>query len=567
MFVELGMIIFISVILAAIMRILRQPLIIGYILTGVLVSPYVLNIVHYTDTIATFAHMGVALLLFMVGLNLRPTVIREVGKVSIIVGLGQVIFTALIGFMICIALGFSQIDAIYISFALTFSSTIIIMKLISDKGEVDALYSKIAIGLLIVQDLIAIVMLILITYFTTSISFTHISVDTIIQAIGTLLLVVVMGIILPHITTAMAKSQELLLMFSVAWCLLLASLFYMLGLSIEIGALLAGVSLSVSPYRQEISSKMRLLRDFFLVLFFVLLGTQMAFGGVWENIVPIALLSLFVLIGNPLIVLVLMGLLGYTRRTSFLVGLTVAQISEFSFILISLGIKAGHLTGNTLSIVTVVGLITIAGSSYFILYSNKIYAYLSNYLKIFERQGRKVDEFARMRAKDYDTILFGYNRIGYDIVAELKKLHINFVVVDYNPQVIAESERAGLNCVYGDASDGELLDDLKISEKRMVISTIPDHDMNMLLLHRIRDKNAGSVVIAVAHRIDDALELYREGATYVLMPHFIGGHYTSLMIEKFGFDNRRYLKERSTHIRRLLEKKRIGHEHPVHERH
>ena len=228
-FVELSVIIIIAVAVGWIMRLLRQPLVIGYILTGIIVSPHFLNIVSSTEAIATFAHIGIAFLLFVVGLNLNPRIIKDVGKVSSITGVGQVIFTSVIGFFIGRLLGFSTIVSVYIAVALTFSSTIIIMKLLSDKGDLETLYGRIAIGFLIVQDLIVILILMVIASIPAGANFTALIFGTILKGFGLLVLLFLIGIyILPFVTKAIAKSQELLLLFSIGWCLALAYFFYYL---------------------------------------------------------------------------------------------------------------------------------------------------------------------------------------------------------------------------------------------------------------------------------------------------------------------------------------------------
>jgi len=567
-FIELSIIIIIAVAVGCIMRLLRQPLVIGYILTGIIVSPHFLNIVSSTEAIATFAHIGIAFLLFVVGLNLNPRIIKSVGKVSLITGTGQVIFTSVIGFFIGKLLGFSTIVSIYIAIALTFSSTIIIMKLLSDKGDLETLYGRIAIGFLIVQDLIVIIILMVIASIPAGISFTALIFGTILKGFGLLVLLFLIGIyILPIITKAIAKSQELLLLFSIGWCLALASFFYYLNFSMEIGALLAGVTLAMSPYRYEISSKMKPLRDFFIILFFILLGSQMVFANISQYIIPILIFSAFILIGNPVIVMVLMGLLGYTKRNSFLAGLTVAQISEFSLILIALGVSVGHLTNEILSLVTIIGLITIAGSTYMIIYANKIYPYLSRYLEIFERKGKKVDEHRYHKDGIYDIVLFGYNRIGYDILESFKKIKKKFLVIDFDPETITKLAKEGFDCRYGDADDSELLNELNFSKTKMVVSTIPNFDTNLLLINKIKEYNKKVIITVISHQIDEAMELYDAGATYVLMPHFLGGHHISAMIEEHGLSFNKFLKEKVAHIEHLRKRKQMGHEHPYHNKH
>ncbi|MBL7100540.1 MAG: cation:proton antiporter [Nanoarchaeota archaeon] len=567
-FVEISVIICIAILIAGIMRFLKQPLIISYILTGIIVGPYVIDIIRSTETIAIFSHIGVALILFVVGLSLNPKIIKKVGKVSSVTGVGQVIFTSLIGFFICKLLGFSTIVSVYIAIALTFSSTIIIMKLLSDRGDTETLYGKIAIGFLIIQDLIAILILIIISSVPNGFNFTTLFFGTILKGFSLLVLLVLVGIyILPSITKVIAKSQEFLLLFSMGWCLALASLFYYLNFSMEIGALLAGITLSLSPYRHEIASKMKPLRDFFIVLFFILLGSQMGFADISPYATHIIIFSAFILIGNPLIVMVLMGWLGYTSRNSFLAGLTVAQISEFSLILIALGVKVGHLTNEILSFVTAVGLITIAGSTYMIHHADKLYNYLSKYLVVFERSGKKIDEYKYHKHWDYDIILFGCDCTGYYLLESLKKIKKKLLVVDYNPETITDLAKEGVDCRYGDASDSELLDELNLSKAKIVISTIPDLNTNLLLTHKIRESNKKTIIIAVSHQIDEAMELYDKGATYIIMPHFLGGHHASMIVSKHGLNISKFLEEREKHILSLKVKKEFGHEHPKPEKH
>ena len=562
-FIELGIVLLIALIVTGIMRALKQPLIIGYILTGIIISPPLLNIVKMADQVATFAQVGVALLLFLVGLNLNPKIVKEVGKVSLLTGLGQVIFTASIGFFLARFFGFSTIVSLYIAAALSFSSTIIIMKLLSDKGDIESLYGRIAVGFLIVQDLIAVIVLMFISSTSNGANFTSLAGELILKGIGLMVVLYFLGVhIMPRLIKSIAQSQEFLLLFSIGWCMVMATFFYLMNFSMEIGALLGGFLLSFSPYRYEISSKLRPLRDFFLVLFFILLGSDLLFMSMTSYIIPIIVFSTLVLIGNPLIVMSIMGMMGYTKRNSFLAGLAVSQISEFSLILIVLGIKVGHLENEILSFMAIIALITIAGSTYFIIYANKLYSFLSKYLSIFERKGKKIDEHRYNKHKEYDILLFGYNRVGYDLMESFKKIKKKFLVVDYNPDTIVKLAKEGINCLYGDASDSELLNELNFSKAKMIVSTIRDLEADILLIKKIREYNKDAIIIVVAHQIDESLKLYDEGATYVIMPHFLGGHHTATMIEEYGFNVNRFLEGKVAHIEHLKGRKELGHDPP-----
>jgi len=373
-FMQFGLIILVVFGVSIIIKLLKQPLIIGYILSGILVGPFVFNLIQESETLNVFSEMGIAFLLFIVGLYLSPKVTKEVGKISLVTGIGQIVFTSLIGYLIGMALGFSTITSVYIAIALTFSSTIIIMKLLSDKDALEKLYGKISIGFLLVQDLVAILILIIVSSLASGTGVGNLVFLTIVKG---LIFVAVLTLIsyyaLPKLSDFFAKSQEFLFIFAVAWGFGLSILFLYAGFSIEVGALIAGIMLSISPYSFEISSKLKPLRDFFIISFFIVLGSRMVFSDITPLIVPAIIFSAFILIGNPLIVMILMGILGYSKKTGFMAGLTVAQISEFSLILIALGVKTGALTQEILSFVTIIGLLTIAGSTYMIIYSEEIF--------------------------------------------------------------------------------------------------------------------------------------------------------------------------------------------------
>jgi Kef-type K+ transport system membrane component KefB/Trk K+ transport system NAD-binding subunit len=562
-FSEISIILVIAAVMAVLMRLLKQPLIIGHIATGLIVGLLSLEIFGSIETLEVFSKIGIALLLFIVGLSLSPKVIREVGKVSLVTGLGQIIFTSGVGLLISMALGFALEHALYISVALTFSSTIIIMKLLSDKHALQKLYGRISIGFLLVQDVVAIIFLVAIPYLSGGAG-ESVSTEGLLLSGGIIVAVAIFSLfILPKATHFFAQSQEFLFLFSIAWGLGLASLFMELGLSLEIGALIAGISLSVSPYHYEIGSKMKPLRDFFIMMFFLLLGLQMQIGDISQFAVPIIIFSAFVLIGNPLIVMTLMGAMGYDKKTGFMAGLTVAQISEFSLILVALGVEQGHLPPDIRTLVTMVGLITIASSTYMIYYSDKIYSHLSRYLSIFEK--KKLREQRPDIDQDYDIVLFGCHRVGQDFLKSFMEMGAKFLVVEADPAIIAELSSRGINTRYGDAADLEFLDELGLEKVKMLVSTIPDAEPNIVLVGKAKRANPGMVIMSVAYSIEEAMKLYGLGASYVILPHFLGGQQASLLAAQHKFDHKKFLREKEKHLKYLAEKKKAGHEHPKRE--
>ena len=554
-FLELTTIVLIATVVSFLMRLLKQPLIVGYILSGIIAGPYFLNALHSTEFIDILSKMGIAILLFVVGLTLSPKVIKEVGKVSLLTGIGQVVFTALIGFGISISLGIDRIAALYIAVALTFSSTIIVLKLLSDKGDLNKLYGKIAIGFLLVQDILASIFLIVVSSIGASAGGDVSLMVLLVILKGTsvaIALYLISQFVLPHLVRFAASSQELLFLFSIGWGLALASLFYFIGFSAEIGALIAGVMLSVTPFAHEIGSRLKPLRDFFIVLFFILVGSQMQLDALPRIIGPALILSVFVLVGNPLIMIVIMHVLGYKRKTAYMTGLITAQISEFSLILAGVGFSLGQLSRDGLSLIALVGLITIAGSTYLILYADALYPYVEKFLKLLEFRAKKSDIPAKQ--SEYDVLVFGFDRVGHDFMHLFEKMKKKYLVVDFNPYLITKMENHGIPCLYGDAEDVEFLAELNLHQVKLCVSTIPDHKTSLLLLKHLRKANPKVIIVMLSHDIHTARELYDLGANYVILPHYLSAKHTAHMIEKLGFDVHEFDVERQRHLNYMAER-------------
>lgn len=548
-FVEISALLGLSAIVAMIMRFLRQPLIIGYILTGLLVGPALLGLVESPETIQTLGNFGVALLLFIVGLGLNVKIIREVGKVSLLTGVGQVIFTSAIGFALVRAIGYNTVTAFYIAVALTFSSTIIILKLLSDKKEQNKLYGKISIGFLLVQDIIATFALLFASASNSGgFSVTNLT-ELLVKGIGLFLgVILVTKFIVKPLTNFLSSTQELLFLFALAWGFGIATLSYKVGFSLEVGALFAGVALASMPYAQEVGSRLRPLRDFFVVVFFIALGASLNIADVQTVIWQALGLSAFVLIGNPIIVMIIMGILGYTKKTSFNAGLAVAQISEFSLIFILLGFRNGQVSEEVVSLVTIIGIVTIAISSYMITYSNGLYRVIEKYLRLFERKKVKKEHESK---HSYDAVLFGFKRGGIEFVKVFDKNAKSFVVIDYDPESIDELELKNIPYIYGDATDTELLEEVNFEKVKLVVSVITDYQSNLFLLQHMEKKNPNAVIVCHADSIKEAVELYGLGASFVVMPHLIGNEKVSAFIRKNGFKKSEFNKYRSKHLEYL----------------
>jgi hypothetical protein len=434
------------------------------------------------------------------------------------------------------------------------------MKVLSDKRNLDSLHGKISIGILIVQDFIAIFVLM----FMSSLAGNNlVEASSLMTLLSGGLLIVALFMIsylaLPLFVKKVAESQELLFLFSICWCFVVAALFNFFGFSIEIGALLAGIALSISKYSIEISSKIKPLRDFFLIIFFIILGLNIQVFHIGYILLNAIFLSLFALLLKPIITMGLMVLAGYTKRTNFLVGTAIAQISEFSLIILALGVSGGQISPEILSTLTLTGVITIAISTYMMIYSDLIYEKLLPVLGLFEKKNIRKNKKLN---KDYDSILFGYNRIGFGILESFKRLKKNYLVVDFNPETIDTLSKFRIPCIYGDAYDSDFLKELPLKKLKLAVSTVPDFETNVLLLEHLKEVNPEGIVILRASNIVDALELYEKGASYVLTPHFLGGEYVAKMITEDKNKKQEYLLERERHINLLNELRKRGHEHP-----
>jgi Kef-type K+ transport system membrane component KefB len=491
-FYEFALILFFAAVLGGLGQLLKQPLIVMFIFLGILVGPSVLDIVKSQDKIDLLAEVGIAILLFIVGLKLDIRIIKSVGKIALLTGLGQVLFTSLIGYFLGLYLGFSSLHSFYIAVALTFSSTIIIVKLLSDKKEINSLHGQIAVGFLIVQDIVVILVMIVLSAMRQNEDTTLMLEIGRTILTGVLLLGLTLGAmkwVIPRLSSFLAKSQEMLTLFAIAWAVILASVSEVMGFSREVGAFLAGVSLASSQFKDVISSRLVSIRDFMLLFFFVNLGANLDLNMMGTQVSPAIVFSVFVLIGNPIIVLIIMGLMGYRRRTSFLAGLTVAQISEFSLIFAGLGLAAGHITEETVGLITLVGLITIGLSTYLILYSFPIYEFISPALKIFERKNPTsgfgtIDDTVNQKA---DVIIFGLGRFGSKIAETIDECEaVSYLGIDFDPQIVKSWQKKNRMAVYGDVDNVEILEHIPYKEASCIVITVPETDYSMQLIKEMR---------------------------------------------------------------------------------
>ncbi len=534
-FAEVAVLLGIAAVIGFLGMVLRQPLIVSFIAVGLMAGPSALDVVHSDEQIKLLSQLGIAVLLFLVGIKLDVKLIRSLGAVSLLTGLGQVAFTSIFGYAIGLALGLGHLTSIYVAVALTFSSTIIIVKLLSDKREIDALHGQIALGFLIVQDLVVVLAMIVLSAIGIGASAAGDGghgggpvLTVLVSGVAMVALVVLfVRFVANPLTERLARAPELLVIFAIAQAAIFAAVGDVVGLGKEVGGLLAGVSLASSPYRETIAARLAPLRDFLLLFFFIALGATLDLSLLGTHVLGAVVFSLFVLIGNPLIVLCIMGALGYRKRTGFLAGLTVAQISEFSLIFVAMGVSLGHVQEDALGLVTMVGLVTIAASTYMITYSHRLYALFEPLLGAFERKGtpREASEADSHGGAGYPVIIFGLGRFGTAIGLRLHKRGMRVLGVDFNPLAVRRWRELGLDTEFGDASDPEFVGELPLQHAEWILSTVPIHptglsheDTRTTLIQLTRGAGFRGRVAVASHHASETEDLFAAGADLVLEP-------------------------------------------------
>ena len=542
-FFEITVVISLAAALCVIFRFLKQPPILAFIITGIIVGPLGPFQFQANEIMQSLASIGITLLLFMIGLELKLSELKSVGKMSAVAGVLQIVLVSSAAFLLSKFLGFSNTSAAYIGIGLAFSSTIMVIKLLSDKRDLRSLYGKMTVGILLIQDLLAIFVLIMLSTLSGTNAPFHIGISDILVVILKITVlfgwvIVLSRKVLPRILNNIARSSESLFLFSLAWAFGIAALVSspLIGFSIEIGGLLAGLALANSIESYQIITKIKPLRDFFLTIFFVTLGMNVVFSDISRTFIPVIVLSAFVLLVSPIIVMFIMGGLGYKKRTSFFTAVALSQISEFSLIMVYLGSRIGQVSQEVVSIITFASVITFVTSTYFIMYSDNLYKFFMPYLGIFERNKTK-DEKETEPITDH-IILVGANRMGEGILQALLEKKEKVIVVDFDPDIIENLNKgkglpAGrqVKTFFGDITDPEIQEMVNLPKASLIILTVSDPDDTLLLLKNLKHmKIRKPKVIAAAFEKEDAKDFYKLGADYVIMPHIAGGHHLAEML-------------------------------------
>ncbi|MEK6830758.1 MAG: cation:proton antiporter [Nanoarchaeota archaeon] len=548
--IEIGVMIIIATLLAFLVKISKQPLIPAYIFTGIIIGPLVLGLIDDTLLITSLSQIGVAFLIFTAGIEIKFRKLKEVGMGSSIAGIIQIIILFFLAFLVSSWLGYTGKAPVYIGLIVAFSSTMIVVALLAEKNELNSLHGRIIISILLIQDIAAIIAL--------SVLSSNFSLSSIGIVLGKALLFGFFAFVLSKASNKFlgktADNKELLLLASISFLFLFIIASFMADLSLVIGAFFAGVALANSDYKTEIQSNINPLREFFAVIFFVALGMQLKLISS-SLLLLLSILFFLVMIIKPLVIMYLVRFFGYQKRTAFLTGNALGQTSEFSFVIVMLGASLGHINSELFSALILLTILTMSFTTYFISHERKLSEWFSWPLNVLDGIKSRKEELEYLDNHN-KVILFGCHRMGSLILREFEKNKDDILVVDYDPEIIKALINKKIPCIYGDFMHEEILDKVNIKQAEVIISTVPDFEDNLHLIGKINRLNINksekkTIVIVVASKIHEALELYKRGADYVILPKFIGGEVASSIVKKASKDKQWLRRIRNSHKKRL----------------
>ncbi len=542
LFIQITILLATTVSLAFIVRFLKQPLLVAYMIAGIVCGPAILNLLHGDAHVYhAFSNFGVVLLLFIVGLELNFTYLKKIGRTSLIIGLFQFVLNFILIFTIATYFfNLGLLGTVFLSLASCFSSTIVVLKLLNDKRDEESVYGRYTVGIMLIQDLISVIILFCLSVFYPTES-AGVSSDNIskILAVATLI-AVSYKFILPKILDIIASSGEFLFIFTITWGFGVASLMLWSGLSLELGAVIAGITLGSSKYQPEIVSRVKPLRDFFIILFFIILGSMADFSNLKAVLWPALFLSLFIIIVKPLVLYTIFRFRKFTRRNSFLSSLTSIPLSEFSFIILLAAVSSKVVSGAELSIFTIATILTIIVSSYLINYNSQIYNALLPLFLVFGRDKYIQREESK---ESYTAMVFGYHRTGWKIGNALKEIGIDFAAVDFNPENVTKLTNHFIKAFFGDMSDIEFLKALPLEKTKFIISTVHSPEDQLVLLNYLKHRKKKVTIICTLYNKKYLDKMYEAGADYVMLPHLLSGTWASDLISKGALSHKRMLKK------------------------
>ena len=544
----IGLSVISATILAYIAKFIKQPLIIAYIVAGIIIGPRIgFGWIADEGEIELISEIGLILLLFIIGLEIDLKKLAKAGKSVILTGILQVPISFAIGWFVLWLIGFTNADGqyslLYLAFAIAISSTMIVVKLLYDKSELDTLPGRITLGVLVFQDIWAIIFLAV----QPNLLDPQISIllGSFGKGVGLVILCLLMSkYVLPKFFYSIAKLPELILVASLAWCFLVCGLAQYAGLSKEMGALIAGVSISTFPYNLDVIAKVINIRDFFITLFFVALGMKIPVPT--TNILVMAFaISFILMLTRFLSIYPILKSLKLGNRIALLPTINLSQISEFSLVICALGLSYGHISHDIVSFIVFTLVITATLSTYMIQGSHSIYVFLRS---VLDKIGLKddVESVEESQVEEKSVFILGFFKNASSIVYEIEKtqskLKDQIRIIDFNPEVLGKLKEKGFDAQYGDISHLETLHHLGIHHAKVVVSTIPDSILrgtsNMNILRAVKQHAPEAKVIVTSEDIGNSLELYQAGAAYVIVPRLMVSTLLVPLLEKASLWNK-----------------------------
>ncbi len=531
-FFLIGVVITLAAFLGAWVSFFKQPVFLAYIIAGIIAGPLIFRSETQTEIFALLRDLGISFVLFLIGLEQKISNLKKFGKPALLIGLKQIGFTFLLGFFVAKFLGFGYTTAAYIGAALVFSSTIVVVKLLTEKRDFDSLYGQLTVAILLLQDLIAILILI----FVASISGEAVSFFGLLSTIlvGGFLLGVGYFLsrgFLPYVFERLSYNTELLFIGSLAWLFIAVAGASFVGFSLEVGAFLAGLGLANLPEEHQIAARIRPLRDFFILIFFIFIGASFKLNNLAETLVPALVFSFLVVVIKPLLTMFLLSREGFRKRTSFLVGVSLGQVSEFSLVILFLGVSLGQIEQSVVGTLTATTFVTIVVSSYFLKNSTRLYRRLNRYLNFFETTKRLEDGEPKIERENH-FVLIGAGRLGWDILRFLRHKGEEILVIDFNPNVVEELQNSGIPVLFGDITDPEILEMADLPKAKLIVSTMFDTEDSQELLDFVDNLETKVPIVVTSPTEAQALEFYRCAANYVIIPRVISGKFFTTLISE-----------------------------------
>lgn len=546
----------------------RIPLLLAYLVAGVILGPHLgFGLIKSSESISTLSEIGLVLLMFILGLEIDLRKLLQAGKAVLLNGLTQFVGCAILAFLFFGYLGIGKLTGqyglVYLAVACSLSSTLIAVKILSDRMELDALTSRITLGILVIQDLWAI------GFLAVQPNLSNLSMNSLALSFGKALLLVVTSwlfarYILPHVFSRVGKQPELMLITAMAWCFSVCGFADSLSLSLEMGALVAGISIASFPYHLDVAAKVSSLRDFFITLFFVSLGLQIPMPTAQVLILSV-MIVVFVLLSRVLTVFPVLHFLKYGNRASLLPALNLSQLSEFALVLAALGVSYGHVTKDLLSAFTISMVVTALISSVVIPSGHDIYRYFTPLLEKVGFRDHVSDLTQEENNDDHlpQVILLGFYREASSLLQEMLSRYSQsaidkLLVVDFNPEAHHKLKEIGIQCKYGDIGNADTLKHLDLSSAKLLICTIPDHLLkgtnNLKLLKTLKKIAPVAKIIVTAETINSAREMYSEGADYVFVPRLVTAHYLADVVERIQVESSQSMKEGAiAHLEKRIE--------------